>query len=678
MRLNLKKENLNFNIILTTLTFIITVVLIYVLTILSSGYEYKIGDISNKRFYAEKEAINQVATNKLKKDAISSVASVYTHDNQIDNDIYNELDLFFEDINSVSTLEFEISSSSVPVGVTNNIYLTYDQILLLQEVGSKQQDKYKSDIYNILEKQLNTGVRSDTIDATLATIKEGIERLNYDDETTDILYTIISDVLKPNLIIDQAATKKAQDEKANAIEPEMVLKNQKIIDEGEIITEEIYSILEGQGFIKKEGISQNLPYIISNSIIIAILLFILCFYLYNYSFKIWTSKSNMLFIYTLYFICIIVSLLANSYTPFLIPIIMCTAIISLIFNTPIAIIINFIFTIICGIICDMEIQYLIYFITMGTISAFAIKYYTERIRLIYIAASNSLIAVILNLCLLIIFDTYWQEKALIQSIYSFSSVTLSYVLLTGSLPIWEGIFGLVTNLRLEELINPNTPLMHRLMLEAPGTYHHSLIVSNLAEAAAYNINANPTLAKVGAYYHDVGKLYAPNYFTENIHGESPHINLTPEKSAEIITAHTKNGIVLGKKHKLPKVILDIIAEHHGTTVAKYFYITAKKQNNEIDKKLFQYKGPIPSSKEAAIIMMADISEAAIRSRTGEKLSYQEMKDFIRELITEKLNDGQFAGCDITFKDLEKIIEGFMDIFKGMYHQRISYPKETEV
>lgn len=678
MKLNFKKDNLNFNIAITVFAFVVTCIFIYTGTILNSGYKYKIGDISNKRFYAEKESVNQVATNKLKKEAINSVATIYTHDTQIDKNIYSELDSFFKDINSFSTTEFEINSTSAPIGVTSNIYLTYEQILFLQDTSLQQQQQYQSDIVKILEKQLNTGVRNDTVDATLSSIKENIEELGYSYEATDILYVITSDILKPNLIIDEDATKKAQEEKADAIEPVMVLKNQKIIDEGEIITDEIYSILDGQGYIKKDSILQNLPYIISNCIIIFLLLFTMCFYLYSYNFKIWTSKSNMLFIYTLYFICIATSLFISNYTSFLIPIIMCTALISLIFEVPTAIVINFIFTIISGLIYDMDNQFLIYFTAMGTISAFAIKYYTERVRLIYIAVSSSIIAVILNLCLLIVFDAHWQEKALIQSIYAFSSITLSYVLLTGSLPIWEGIFGLVTNLRLEELINPNTPLMHRLMLEAPGTYHHSLVVSNLAEAAAYNINANPTLAKVGAYYHDIGKLYAPNYFTENIRGESPHINLTPEESAKIITAHTTNGVILGKKHKLPNVILNIISEHHGTTLAKYFYITAKNENINIDKKLFQYKGPIPSSKESAIIMMADIAEAAIRSKTNDKLTYEEMKDFIRELITEKLNDGQFVGCDITFKDLENIIDGFMDIFKGMYHQRISYPKEAEV
>ncbi len=248
------------------------------------------------------------------------------------------------------------------------------------------------------------------------------------------------------------------------------------------------------------------------------------------------------------------------------------------------------------------------------------------------------------------------------------------VLTIGTLPIWENIFKIVTPLKLLELSNPNQVLLKRLLLEAPGTYHHSIIVGNLSERAAEAIGADPLLARVGAYYHDIGKLKRPYFFKENQLGmDNPHDKLKPNMSTLIITNHTKDGIALAKEYNIPEEIIDIIAQHHGDTTVSYFYHKALKENEskEVNIEDFRYPGPKPKTREAAIVMLADSTEAAVRSlKEPTKKNIEEM---IRNIIKGKLQDGQLEECNLTLKDLNTIANAFSTIMMGIFHERIEYP-----
>ena len=222
--------------------------------------------------------------------------------------------------------------------------------------------------------------------------------------------------------------------------------------------------------------------------------------------------------------------------------------------------------------------------------------------------------------------------------------------------------------------NPNQPLLKRLLLEAPGTYHHSIIVGNLSEAAAEAIKANPLIARVGAYYHDVGKLKRPYLFKENqMGGENPHDKLNPNLSTLIITNHVKHGMELGKKYKVPGIIKDIIKQHHGTTLVAFFYHKALNGENPelVQEKSFRYEGPKPQSKEAAIIMIADSVEAAVRSMV--EPSKGKIEGLVRKIIQDKLKDGQLDECDLTLKELNTIANSFLNVLTGIFHERIEYP-----
>ena len=243
------------------------------------------------------------------------------------------------------------------------------------------------------------------------------------------------------------------------------------------------------------------------------------------------------------------------------------------------------------------------------------------------------------------------------------------------LPLLEGLSGIITPYGLAELGDANQPLLKRLQFEAPGTFSHSMMLSTLAEAAAEAIGANAALARVGSLYHDVGKLKRPLFFIENqnYYGiENPHCKLNPRLSKMVIISHVKDGLELADEYKLPDIIKDFIAQHHGTTLASYFYTQAVKQEgmDNVDQDKFRYSGPKPQTKETAIVMIADTVESA--SRTLKEYSQEGLETFINKLIVEKLNDGQLSECPLSLKDLKIIAETFGKSLRAIHHQRIKY------
>ena len=287
-------------------------------------------------------------------------------------------------------------------------------------------------------------------------------------------------------------------------------------------------------------------------------------------------------------------------------------------------------------------------------------------------------------------DNDWGMIGL-QSALALGNGIVTAMIVGGALPMLEHLFQITTDVSWLELSDLNHPLLRRMTIEAPGTYHHSLVVANLAEAAAEKIGANPTLCRVCAYFHDVGKLVKPEYFTENMNFErNPHDDLAPTMSALIIIAHVKEGVDLALKHGLNKQIIDVIQQHHGTSLVYYFYQRALQQQEdaraggkimnireedipEVQEESFRYPGPKPQTKESAIVSLADIVESA--SRSVEKPTPQRIEQLVNELIEERIADGQLDECDLTLGELRVIAERFRFTLMTMLHTRIAYPKQ---
>jgi len=279
----------------------------------------------------------------------------------------------------------------------------------------------------------------------------------------------------------------------------------------------------------------------------------------------------------------------------------------------------------------------------------------------------------------------------IQSALAIGNGIVTATIVGGMLPMFEHLFRVTTDISWLEASDLNHPLLRRMTIEAPGTYHHSLVVANLAEAAAEGIGANATLCRVCSYFHDIGKLVKPDYYTENMNFErNPHDDLAPTMSALIIIAHVKEGVDLALKHGLNQRIIDIIQEHHGTSLVYYFYKRALQQNEdaraggkimnlredsipEVREETFRYSGPKPQTKESAIVSLADMVESA--SRSLEKPTPQKIEQLVTELISQRIADGQLVECDLTLADLNTIAERFRFTLMTMLHTRIAYPKQ---
>jgi putative nucleotidyltransferase with HDIG domain len=268
------------------------------------------------------------------------------------------------------------------------------------------------------------------------------------------------------------------------------------------------------------------------------------------------------------------------------------------------------------------------------------------------------------------FDAVWMMAA------ASTSGLGSGLLTAGGLAAVGLLLGVTTRVQLMELSQLNAPLLRKLQDEAPGTFHHSIIVGNLAERAADRIGADALLVRVGCYYHDIGKVLQPGFYIENqMGGENPHDSMKPRESAAMIAQHVQGGIELARQHGLPWRVQAFIPEHHGTRLIAYFYRVASQQDPNVEQKLFRYPGPKPQSRETALVMLADSTEAMVRS--SEDRSPERIDSIIEEVIAERLAEGELDDCDLTLRDLRTIAESFKQTMRGVYHPRIAYPEPTE-
>ena len=318
-------------------------------------------------------------------------------------------------------------------------------------------------------------------------------------------------------------------------------------------------------------------------------------------------------------------------------------------------------------------------------------YFSQNLRVrgkVVSAGALSGVALAASALFVGVFESYPSEIVLAQMLAAVVSGFLTGVLVIGVIPILENLFKIVTDISLLELSDFNHPLLRRMQVEAPGTWHHTLMVANLSESVALEIGANPLICRCASLFHDVGKMVKPEYFIENQKsGENPHLSQNPSISALIIKAHIKEGIELAKQHKLPQIVQDVIRQHHGTSLISYFYHKAKEQKSQqellpfmqrdevIDESNYRYDGPRPRFKESAIISLVDSCEAA--SRSLKKVNQQNVEDLVGKIFQDRIQDYQLAEAPLTLQDLEKIRQHIIFSLLNMLHARIEYPKSQD-
>lgn len=354
-----------------------------------------------------------------------------------------------------------------------------------------------------------------------------------------------------------------------------------------------------------------------------------------------------------------------------------SALITSMIHVRLGFIVNFVILILLAITNPMDISYMTVYAIGGSLICLTIPWANNRQKMVYIAIFNFFALSFLETLIQFSTITPIESISIFQIFITGINGFLVVILVYGTEPIWETLFRITSSARLIELCNSNEPLLQRLLLEAPGTYHHSMLVANLAEKAALDLKIDYTLVRTGALYHDIGKLLNPEYFIENQRGFNIHDELSPDASAAYIKRHITDGVQLAKEYKLPDSVKDIIIQHQGDAVISYFYTKALEHSDgfEIDRGLFTYEGPKPLTKEAAVVMLADCVEAAIKSMDETEKDIESIKVMIRKVTHSIFTSGQLDDCPLMFKELQRIEAAFLKVYNGMFHERIKYERE---
>lgn len=348
---------------------------------------------------------------------------------------------------------------------------------------------------------------------------------------------------------------------------------------------------------------------------------------------------------------------------------------TLLFDIHMGIVFSFITSVLMGILVSSEPLFSLYAFVGSMTASFSVIRCTQRSALM----KAGLFVGLANVATVVFIDLYrhrlFELAGWHNIVAAFLGGILAGVIVSGILPLLEWLFNEVTDISLLEYADLNRPILKNLMVAAPGTYHHSIIIGSLAEAAAEAVGVNPLMARVAAYYHDIGKIKKPEYFIENqAMGENRHDRLTPSMSSLIIASHVKDGVELAREHHLPPLITDIIQQHHGTSLMSYFYSKAREADGEsshIREEEYRYPGPKPQTKVAAIVMLADAVEAA--SRVLDNPTPSRIAALVDKLVKRIFEDGQLSECDLTLRDLTEITKSFNKLLSGIYHYRIDYP-----
>ncbi|MBI4753524.1 HDIG domain-containing protein, partial [Candidatus Desantisbacteria bacterium] len=360
------------------------------------------------------------------------------------------------------------------------------------------------------------------------------------------------------------------------------------------------------------------------------------------------------------------------------PIAAISIILAILFNEELAVFITLFLSILMGFLVGGRFEFVLFFLAGGLSAIYTISASSRMLRDIL---RLGIIIAIANAIIIIGYAIVKQDVMNIgQDIFwgCLINAGLSTMLAIVGLLYMEKLFNVTTNFQLFELSDVNTPLLKKLLLEAPGTYHHCLLVGNLAEAAAIEVHANAILCRVGGYYHDIGKIIRPSYFAENQTGENKHEDINPSLSASVIKSHLKDGMEIAREYRLPSKVIDIVQQHHGTTLLTFFYQAQKQRQEEdvvVSMSEFKYPGPKPQHKEAAIVMLSDSVEAA--SRSLPKPTAARIEEMVKKVIDNYFTDGEFDECDLTLRELTRIGNVLTRLLTTMYHSRIEYPEEEE-
>lgn len=511
-----------------------------------------------------------------------------------------------------------------------------------------------------------------------------------------VLLKLVQQQLRPNLVYEQQETDQRRLAASNQVTPVLfqIKKGEMVVREGERISAD--QILKLQALRESGRSSHNLQTAAGLLAAILLLIFVGFIFAQNNISKFNPDRRDLLFlaaVLIVHFVLIKVSIFVSAGMGavlasidamtyyYAIPFALAAMLVRIVLNSETAFVVAICCAILVGILFGNNLFVALYALVGSIVGAHEVRHCQQRTTLyragLWIGLTN--VAILIGLHLLA------GRGADLQLLYKvgfgFAGGLISAVLVTGIIPLVEYLFKYTTDIKLLELANMNAPVLRQLMIQAPGTYHHSILVGNLAESAAESIRANPLLARVAAYYHDIGKIRKPLYFIENTGGQrNKHDKLAPSMSALILTSHVKDGVDLARENKLGSELIDIIQQHHGTALIKFFYDRAKTLADpgvqQISERDYRYHGPKPQTREAALIMLADAVEAA--SRTLADPTPARIQGMVKKLINNVFIDGQLNECDLTLRDLNEIAKSFTRVLSSSFHHRVDYPEPVHI
>lgn len=611
-----------------------------------------------------------------KKEVIDNFVDYFKYDTEIYNSVKLELDNKFptvfnsQDLGTARLKTFRFYTDQI-------LDSLYEHGIVPQGVNYNDEKKI-----NLVEDNQEKTITFDDVteyNEIKPVIKDFLDEKNLT-QYENKFYNLFFDVLKPNVTYDKTLTDKTLEQELSKVTTTRgnIELGKRIIAKGEVVEGEKYEILDS---LRKEYQSQlwsDKNYILivfGYSILVALAFLMLLLFLKKYRPAVFENNTKITFIFFNVFAMILLTTFVVKYNVkflYAVPVCILPLILKTFFDPRLGFFVHVLTVLLLGFIVPSSFEYVYLQIIAGIVTTLTISELHKRANLFISVAQITAAYIIVYFAFYITYEGSLEEMSLL----TFGMFIFNGLATLAALPlvyIYEKVFGLVSDVSLLELTDTNSRLLKQLSDKAPGTFHHSLQVANIAEAAANEISANSMLVRVAALYHDIGKMNNPMYFTENqTTSVNPHNELDPKESAKIIINHVIEGIEMAKKYKLPDRIIDFIRTHHGTSVVYYFYKKEESLNENVNIKDFQYPGPTPFSKETAILMMADAVEAA--SKSLKNPTFTIIDNFVEKIVNKQMDDGQFLNANITFKEIQAIKKVMKKKLTNIYHLRVEYPE----
>ena len=643
-------------------------------------YDIQVGAPAPIEILATKDVVDSVTTEQLKNNAAASVEPSYKSADfsgvdGVLNDLSARFDVLRSAYNDWSAGEADAQTLISDAELTDlneklGFSLTRDQLntLLATERQTLEAlfEAALTEVKGTLMSTLPEGQES----VAVKNIRLELTR-KYPAQLVGVVTELIRGCIRPTMLIDEEITEQNREKARDAVEAKMCVKGQVIVRKGEIVTLAQYTMISSLGLLADD--SFDIQTLLGIALLVIALELALIAYLYRFQKSLLESPKQMMLLSLVLVLAVWLCFVFRYVNVYFMPVALALLLVSMLIDAQLALFVNLIVALLASMMTTGS--GMIAIVLMACVSGpfIAMLFNKSMMRMttllagVLIGVGNFLITLGVGL-----FNSVEIRTVLINALWAAGGGAVSAVICIGVQPVLEWLFNLATASKLIELSNPNQPLLRRLLLEASGTYHHSIIVANLAEAACSAIGANGLLARVGAYYHDIGKLKRPMYFKENQMGDNPHDRTDPRVSTAILTAHPRDGAAMAQKARIPEPVIDIIRQHHGDCPVMFFYDKALKlYGDQVDISAFRYEGPRPQTREAAVVMMADSIEAATRALPNP--DPEKIDALIRKIVRGKLNDGQLDCSNLTFNDLEKICSAFSTVLTGVFHERIEYP-----